>query len=320
MTQTVLILGASGRLGRALVQAFCHAGWQVLAQSRKPLPMSVGQSIKHLNTDALAVAELLQMARQQGPVDVVINALNAPYTNWGTMALPLSDAALTLAQGLSAMLMLPGNIYNFGRELPVLLREGVAQNADHLRAKIRKQMEQDMADSSANTVVLRAGDYFGGQGGGSWFDMAVVKDIQKGKVVYPGPTDLAHAWAYVPDFARCFVAVAEKRASLQGHHDLHFSGHTLSGQQLHAALELTQGRGLKLGSLPWGLFRALAPVVPLMRAFVDMRYLWQRPHQLDNTGLINLIGAEPHTPLKLALQEILGRQGTPAKPAQPQNM
>jgi hypothetical protein len=44
-----------------------------------------------------------------------------------------------------------------------------------------------------------------------------------------------------------------------------------------------------------------APVYDLSRQVLEMRYLWQRPFALDNTKLISLIGAEPHTPLDEAV-------------------
>jgi hypothetical protein len=40
--------------------------------------------------------------------------------------------------------------------------------------------------------------------------------------------------------------------------------------------------------------------MPTWAGLVEMRYLWQTPHQLDNTRLLELLGTEPHTPLKTA--------------------
>ena len=40
--------------------------------------------------------------------------------------------------------------------------------------------------------------------------VAIVKALAKGKLVYPGPLDRAHAWAYLPDLAQAFVAVTRK--------------------------------------------------------------------------------------------------------------
>ena len=49
--------------------------------------------------------------------------------------------------------------------------------------------------------VIRAGDFFGG-GPGSWFDLAIAKRAAAGALVYPGPLDRPHAWAYLPDLAQ----------------------------------------------------------------------------------------------------------------------
>ena len=38
------------------------------------------------------------------------------------------------------------------------------------------------------SLVLRAGDFFGGEGRGVWFDLVVARDVAKGKVCYPGPS------------------------------------------------------------------------------------------------------------------------------------
>ena len=46
---------------------------------------------------------------------------------------------------------------------------------------------------------------------------------------------------------------------------------------------------------------ALAGLVSAkLRAVLEMRYLWQRPHELVNDRLVELIGAEPHTPFAIA--------------------
>ena len=59
-------------------------------------------------------------------------------------------------------------------------------------------------------IVLRAGDFFGG-GSGSWFDLVIAKEIERSRLTYPGPLDVEHAWAYLPDFAATLVRLAEQR-------------------------------------------------------------------------------------------------------------
>lgn len=307
MPSTVLILGAAGRIGQVMALAFANAGWQVRAQARKALPATLqGHArVQPVMCDATNVAEL--SAAAQG-ASVLVNALNPVYTEWDRLALPLSDAALAVARASGALLMLPGNVYNFGRELPALLTPTTPEVGNTPKARIRIEMERRLAAAAADdvdSVVIRAGDFFGGPGRGTWFDMALLAKVGKGRFVYPGPDDVAHAWAYLPDLAQAFVRVAERREQLRGHHRLHFTGHTLTGQAMRVALEQVVGEPLRPAGLPWGLIRLAAPFVPMWRELLVMRYLWQRPHALDDAGLRALIGPVPQTPLAQALRSAL---------------
>jgi nucleoside-diphosphate-sugar epimerase len=307
MASTVLILGAAGRIGQVMALAFANAGWQVRAQARKALPAALQQHkrVQALVCDATDVPALAKAA--QG-ASVLVNALNAPYTEWHRLALPLADAALAAARASGALLMLPGNVYNFGREMPALLLPTTPELGNTPKARLRIEMERRLAAAAAqglDSVVIRAGDFFGGPGRGTWFDMALLSKIGKGRVVYPGDETVAHAWAYLPDLAQTFVRVAERRAQLRGHHRLHFAGHTPTGRALREALQPVVGRPLRAAGLPWGFIRLAAPFVPMWRELLVMRYLWQRPHALDDTSLRELIGHVPHTPLPQALRSAL---------------
>ena len=307
MTSTVLILGAAGRIGQVLAAAFAEAGWDVRAQARKPLPSALAghPRVQPIRCDATDVAALATAARG---ATAVVNALNPPYTEWDRLALPLADAALAAARASGALLMLPGNVYNFGRELPPLPTTTTPERGDTPKARIRIELEARLAAAagdSVDSVVIRAGDFFGGPGPGTWLDMALASKLAKGKFIYPGNPDIDHAWAYLPDLAQVFVRVAGLRAQLRGHRRLHFAGHTLTGNAFKAAAEAVVGRELRTGNLPWGFIRLAAPFKPMWRELLAMRYLWERPHALDDPALRALIGSVPHTPLPQALRSAL---------------
>ena len=307
MTSTVLILGAAGRIGQVLAAAFAEAGWDVRAQARKPLPSALaGHSrVQPIRCDATDVAALATAARG---ATAVVNALNPPYTEWDRLALPLADAALAAARAGGALLMLPGNVYNFGRELPPLPTTTTPERGDTPKARIRIELEARLAAAAGDgvdSVVIRAGDFFGGPGPGTWLDMALASKLAKGQFIYPGNPDIDHAWAYLPDLTQVFVRVAGLRAQLRGHRRLHFAGHTLTGNAFKAAAEAVVGRELRTGNLPWGFIRLAAPFKPMWRELLAMRYLWERPHALDDPALRALIGSVPHTPLPQALRSAL---------------
>ncbi|MDP3821613.1 MAG: NmrA family NAD(P)-binding protein [Burkholderiales bacterium] len=307
MPSTVLILGAAGRIGQVIALAFANAGWKVRAQARKALPNALqGHArVQPVTCDATDVAALTAAA--QG-ASVLVNALNPVYTEWDRLALPLADVALAVGRASGALLMLPGNVYNFGRELPALLTPTTPEVGNTPKARIRIEMERRLAAAATDgvdSVVIRAGDFFGGPGRGTWLDMALLTKVGKGRFVYPGADDVAHAWAYLPDLAQAFVRVAEHREQLRGHHRLHFTGHTLTGQAMREALEQVVGKPLRPAGMPWALIRLLAPFMPMWRELLVMRYLWQRPHALDDADLRALIGPVPQTPLSQALRQVL---------------
>ncbi len=313
---TVLILGANGRFGAAAATAFADAGWRVLAQVRRPGAVHPSRitplAISLADTDALAAA-----ARG---ASVVVHAINPLYTHWPQEVLPLGRLGMNLAQRLGAAFMLPGNVYNFGRAMPARLTEDTPHSlgADNTRkGRLRVELEAEMAQRAVQglrSVVIRAGDFYG-CGVGGWFDQVIAKSLAGGKLVYPGPLDVPHAWAYVPDLARAFVAVAQRDVP-PGLTNLHFAGHTLTGAQLLAHIEqaaaaigVAPSRGWRHGRLPWALIRAGGLVMPMWRELAEMRYLWSRPHALEDTRLRALVGELPATPLAQSLASSLRALG-----------
>jgi nucleoside-diphosphate-sugar epimerase len=315
MQSTVLILGARGRFGLAAARAFADAGWKVLGQMRPgaqvPAEATSDSRIHWLTTDLYDTASLAQAAAGAA---VVVHALNPVYTHkaWKAQVLPMAEAATEVARTLRATLMVPGNVYNFGTDMPTVLREDTPQVARTIKGQIRIGMEAQLQRSGVRTVVIRAGDFFGA-GKGTWFDQAIVKDLQNGVFTYPGDRHVATAWAYLPDLARTFVAVAAKRTQLHAFEVLHFAGHSVTGQQWLDVLSPTaqrqgwvrQGATLRFTAMPWPLIRLGALLLPTWAALTEMRYLWRTPHALANEKLLALLGSEPHTPLAQAAQNAL---------------
>ena len=321
MTKTVLVLGARGRFGLAAALAFAAAGWRVIGQMRPDAVPPPAPGIEWRGIDLQDTAALLAAA---AGTSVVVHALNpTAYSNaaWKAESAPMLTAAIGLCRALGSTLMLPGNVYNFGRDMPALLREDTPQHAHTVKGQVRMALEQQLSASGVRAVVIRAGDFFG-SGRGSWFDLVLTKQLTKGRFTYPGQGEVPTAWAYLPDLARTFVAVAERADALAPFEVLHFAGHSLTAQRWLEALTplaraqgwLASGAALKRAGLPWPILRLASPFVPAWAALVEMRYLWQTPHALANARLTALIGPEPHTPLPQAVAAALADLGllTPA--------
>ncbi|WP_158598078.1 NAD-dependent epimerase/dehydratase family protein [Noviherbaspirillum saxi] len=303
---SVLILGANGRFGRVAVEAFSRAGWHVIAQSRSAPSEALPRNAVPLVCEALDTDRIHGACT--GKIQVIVNALNPAYTKWEQLVPPITASVLALARETGAMIMLPGNVYNFGSALPEVLSEHTSSVPNTSKARVRIELERQMqlaAAEGVRSVVIRAGDFLGGAGPGTWMDMVMAKKLNKQQFTYLGPTDVEHAWAYLPDLARVFVAVGEHRNALPPFEVLHYGGLACTGRELFHAMERVTGRALQLKQMPWWLLRLLSPVVPMCKAVLEMRYLWLRPHRLDETKLASLIGEVPHTSLDQVLRHCI---------------
>ena len=324
---SVLILGARGRLGLAAARAFAQAGWKVHAQVR---PGASGPAIAGVQWLGVRPGDTAALAAWARDAQVVVQGLSPVYTQraWRAELPGLTQHAIDITRALGATLMLPASVYNFGARMPPLLHENTPQEPTTLKGRLRVATERQILaatqDGAMKAVVIRAGDFFGG-GRGTWLDLVMAKDLARGKFTHPGPLDIPTSWAFLPDLARVFVQVAQRRDQLPAFETLHFAGHALTGRDWASAAEaiareqgwLRQGAALRVASLSWPLLRMLAPVMPTMAAVCEMRYLWHTPYALANDRLLALIGDEPRTPFAQALRATLADLDmlAPAPPA-----
>lgn len=302
---SIAILGANGRLGRVVAKAFIEAGYDVRAVTRSgKLPRELGKATA-VAGDALDRAGLI--AATAG-ADIVFNGLNPVYSDWST-ALPMAENVMAACRANGALHLFPGTIYNFGQPMPPLLKEDTPFLPTTEKGRIRVAMEAlfraEAEAGDVRTVLLRAGDFFGGTGTGGWFDTVMASKVTRGTYTAAGPVDLVHEWTYLPDLANAFVALVENLDRLGAYEALHFPGHPVTDLEMKSAVEQAVGRPLKLSALPWWVLRAGGPFVPMWRALVSMSYLRFEEHRLVSDRLESIIGPIPHTPLEQAVAAAL---------------
>lgn len=307
---TILVLGAAGRLGRTVAEAFVAAGWRVkgLVRATNGGPSRLPAGVEAVVADATNRDAVIAAAHG---VDVVFHGLNPLYTEWEHTVLPMVDVVIAAARASGATILFPGNVYNFGAGMPATLTATTPEAPTTSKGHLRQQLEQRLRDAAADgvqTIVVRAGDFFGGTGPGTWFDLAVLKD--DGVITWPAADlDVVHAWAYLPDLARTFVQVANARASLSTFEVFCFEGHNVTGAAFIAALDSAIAAAGQVRrrrkTLPWWAMGLISPFVPMVKAIREMRYLWTTPHALVDDRLARLPGPVQHTPLVEAARTLL---------------
>ncbi len=273
MTRTVLILGATGHSGRAFAGAFAAAGWQVRRYVR--------------GTDPARAAEGAEM---------IVNAMNPPaYHDWARQIPAITELAMTAARASGARVLIPGNVYVYGTE-PAPWSAATPHRPVSRKGAIRARMEAAWRASGLPVTILRAGDFIDPGHPGLMMDKVILKDLPRGRIVAPGQPDAPHAWAYLPDFARAAVALAEA-PDLPVFADIPFPGQTFAVRDLAAEIERQTGRALRITAFPWWQLRLAAPFWELARELGEMRYLWDHPHRLDGAALAALLPGFRPTPL-----------------------
>lgn len=311
MTGRIIILGGAGQLGRAAAQAFNAAGWQVGSLVRGSSAAGAVPGTDIIEVDARDSESVVAAA---AGADVVLHALNVPFGEWAQFALPFAGTAIAAARENGAMLVFPGNLYNYGAGMPALLDETVPMHPASRKGAIRIAVETRLCEAASDgvrTIILRAGDYFGGggAGAGSWFDRVIVKEIAAGRLTWPGPLDCVHEWAYLPDYAEALVRLVERRDRLPSFAAFGFAGHALTGREMAGAISRACRRDFKIDYMPWRLLKMLGIAVPVFRELSEMSWLWSTPHAIDGTALKAVIGDIPRTPVDQAVAASLAALG-----------
>ena len=227
MTQTVLVLGSTGRFGQATAAAFRAAGWQVREFRR--------------DTDRLPEAAV--------GADVIVNGWSPAYPDWEAQLPGLIDQVIAAARECGATILQPANIYVYGEGSPEQLTPDTPHRATNPLGRIRIAMEARLRDSGLPVILLRAGDFIDTQPSGNWFDRVIAKDAGKGRFAYPGNPGIPHAWAYLPDLAAAAVALAEARADLPRFCEVLFPGYAVTGRELCEATARALGRPVRLRTM-----------------------------------------------------------------------
>ena len=285
MSQTVLILGASGLFGSHAANAFQDAGWTVRRYQR--------------GTD---------MARAAMGADVIVNAMNPPkYHNWAKLIPAITADAIAAARASGATLLVAGNVYVYGTA-PGPWGPDTPHHPNTRKGRIRATMEATYAKAATQgvrTIMLRGGDFIAPKDPRTILNMITLKPLAKGAITAFGTPTTPRAYAYLPDMARAAVALADIRADLPAFADVPFAGLTLSMADLAAEITAQTGKPLRINRFNWWQIQLLAPFWELARELLEMRYLFDLPHSLAPETLARLLPDFKTTPLRQVVAEHL---------------
>ena len=250
-------------------------------------------------------------------VDVIVNGLNPPaYHNWANIIPDITRQVIAAAKANGATVILPGNIYNYGDQ-PGTLDENTRWKAHTRKGQIRIEMEKAYQTAAVQTIVLRAGNFIDPAGNGDIMSMLVTRELGKGKVTAAGDPDTLQAYAYVPDWARAAVLLAEMRENLALYEDIPFPGHAFTTTELRDHLARKLNRDLKINKFPWWMMTMLSPFWELARELREMRYLFAMSYQISGEKFARLVPEFRATDLATVMEAGLEPDIKPNEPMRP---
>lgn len=306
--QMTLIIGATGSFGGALLNDILERGGSVRAlvrdvdAAREQLGSS--DTLELVAGDALVADDVRRAATG---CDRIVYGFNVSYEDWDPVVLDACRIVCEVAAEEQALVLFPGNVYGLGPDFDEPLAEDASRQSPTRKGELRNQMEVMLADateSGARVIVVRCGDFFGPTGGG-WFEQVLARP-ESGPIRYPGPTDVVHEWAFLPDVAEVTLRLANRAHELPAYSEFHFAGHQVDGEALADAIRTAlddPDRPMK--PFRWWMVRLASPFVALLSELLEMRYLWDEPVRLDGGKLADFLGGYELTPLPVAISQTL---------------
>jgi nucleoside-diphosphate-sugar epimerase len=295
-----VIVGA-GPVGQAAAEALVHMGHQVRVVTR-----SGGHSdaVERVAADAADPRRLTELTIG---ADALYNCANPKYHEWPAQWPPLASSLLTAATRTGAVLVAMSNLYGYG---PVVgpMTEDLPLAATTVKGQIRAKMWRDMLAAHERGEVrvaeARASDFVGRGAMSLFTEMVAGKVLAGRRALAPADFDLPHSLSYPGDAGRTLAALGtDQRAWGRAWHVPTPPPTTLR----HAAERLAQLAGApapRLATMPDWMLRMGGVFNPIAKEFVEMRYQFVRPFELDSSAAQQTFGLTP-TSLDGALKTMI---------------
>lgn len=296
-----VVLGATGGVGQAIMQALAAQGAQVRAVNRSGRA-SVPASVEVMAAD-LTNRESTRTACQGATV--VYHCAGLPYNQWATYMPVMLDNVIAAVSATGATLVYTDNIYMYAPTSQPLTEESLQAPLTR-KGKLRKHLAETIlaahAQGQIRATIGRAPDVYGPgvrtSAVGEQFFTAVVEGR---RVPWLGKLDVPHALSFVEDFARGLIVLGTHEEALGQVWHIP-TPHALTGWQYIAlAAEATgvQARALAVSGL---LLRVLGLTNAVLRESVEMLYEFNEPLLIDGSKYTRAFGGTP-TPHQEALRQ-----------------
>ncbi len=281
-TDLQVVLGATGGVGQALVQALAVQGAQVRAVNRSGRAQ-VAASVEVMGAD-LTSRESTRAACQGA--SVVYHCAGVPYDQWATYLPVMLDNVIAAVSATGTTLVYSDNTYMYAPTSRPLTEDS-RQAPVTRKGKLRKQLAETIlaahAQGQIRATIGRAPDFYGpgvrtSAVGEQFFTAAVAGR----RVPWLGKLDVPHALVFVEDFARGLIALGTHEQALGQVWHMP-TPQALTGRQYIALANEAAGVQARPLAVSGLLLRVLGLTNPVLRESVEMLYEFNQPYLIDGS-------------------------------------
>ncbi|GGI09068.1 NAD-dependent epimerase/dehydratase family protein [Egicoccus halophilus] len=292
----VTILGATGGIGRTLVDELLTRGHEVTAVSRSVTASDVPPGTR------VRAADLTDAAAARGAcagAEVVVMAANLPYADWHAHLLPTVGNALDAAVATDARFVMVDNLYAYGAPAaPITDRSPEA--GPSRKAAVRRRVAALLLaahDAGRTGVTIgRFSDYYGPHGQHSLLGMLMIDPVLRGRRPRAFvAADQPHTFAYLPDAAAAFATLVE-RPEADGRSWILPAAEPITQREVAALVTDAVGVERRLAAVPPAMLWAAGLVDRQLREAREQVPQFDRPYVALGDEFTATFGPHPLTP------------------------
>jgi nucleoside-diphosphate-sugar epimerase len=287
-----VVLGATGGVGQAIVQALAAQGAQVRAVNRSGRA-SVPASVEVVAAD-LTNRESTRTACQGATV--VYHCAGLPYNQWATYMPVMLENVISAVSATEATLVYTDNCYMYAPTSQPLTEESLQAPLSR-KGKLRKHLAETILAAHAGgrirATIGRAPDVYGPGVRTSAVGEQFFTSVVTGKrVPWLGKLDVPHALSFVEDFARGLIVLGTREEALGQVWHIP-TPQALTGRQYIALAAEAAGVPAKPLAVPALMLRVLGLTNAVLRESVEMLYEFNEPYLFDGSKYTRAFGGTP---------------------------
>lgn len=301
----VLVLGASGGIGYALVQQFIAKGIDVVAFARRKEKLlslyAAEPKVTIFSGDALNEDNVMKAAVG---VDVIVHAVSFPYEEWQGTHPQLIEIIIRVAKAQQANIALVDNIYAYGRQSQDKVTEKALKNPHTKKGKIRLAMENRLQHCEVPSLIVHMPDLYGPNAENTLLH-ETLKDVRRNKKAnFVGPKNTPREFLFTFDGAKAMVELTLREDAYNQNWNIP-AVHPITVEELadlfREELQYTES----IRPVTKSMIRFIGIFQPFMREMVEMMYLTEEPIILSGEKYAKEVGSIPSTSYQEGIRETL---------------